>query len=94
MAVYLVTWDLNKEKSGYANARTQLLSRLDKYESIKDSSLDSVRFVSTSWNVQQVVNDLLQYIDKNDSLFITKLEVDNYTGWLNKNTWDWIRVRL
>lgn len=94
MSIYLVTWDLNKEKSNYSVARTQLLSRLDKYENTKDSSLDSVRFINTSWNVQQVTDDLLQYIDKNDSLFITELKANNYKGWLSQSVWDWINARL
>lgn len=54
--VYLVTWDLNKEKSNYASARTAFLAHLNRYGNIKDSGLDSVRFVSTNWSANQVSN--------------------------------------
>ena len=32
MAVYLVTWDLNKEKPNYAEARKQFIAHLERYE--------------------------------------------------------------
>jgi hypothetical protein len=54
MAVYLVTWDLNKEKPNYAEARKQFIAHLERYEKTKDAGLDSVRFVSTSWTAEQV----------------------------------------
>ena len=48
MAVYLVTWDLNKEKPNYAEARKQFIAHVERYENKKDAGLDSVRFVSTN----------------------------------------------
>lgn len=54
MSVYLVTWDLNKEKPNYAAARQKFLGRLDQYENTKDPDLDSVRFVSTTWTASQI----------------------------------------
>jgi hypothetical protein len=94
MAVYLVTWDLNNEKPNYAEARKQFIAHLERYENTKDSGLDSVRFISTSWTAEQVSNDLHIKMDNNDSLFVTKLVSGSYSGWLNKDVWPWIRARL
>lgn len=93
MAVYLVTWDLNKEKPNYSKARADLLSRLEEYENIKDAGLDSVRFLSTTWSASQVSDDLRGKIDTNDRIIVVSMSGD-HQGWLSKEVWDWINVRL
>jgi len=94
MAVYLVTWDLNKEKPNYAEARRQFIAHLERYENTKDSGLDSVRFVSTTLTADQVSTDLRTKLDKNDRIFVTKLVSGNHQGWLSQSVWDWINARL
>jgi hypothetical protein len=94
MPVYLVTWDLNKEKPNYAEARRQFLAHLDRYENTKDPGLDSVRFVSTNWSADQVENDLQTKLDKNDRIIVSKLVSGDHQGWLSKDVWDWIKARL
>lgn len=94
MSVYLVTWDLNKEKPNYSVARTRFLSKLEAYENKSDSGLDSVRFISTNHNADQISDDLRQALDDNDRLFITKLISGNHQGWLKKDVWEWINSRL
>lgn len=94
MAIYLVTWDLNREKLNYAAARARLVGRLDGYDSVKDSGLDSVRWVSTNWTADQVSSDLRGYMDGNDKLIVTKLNRGEHQGWLAKTVWDWINARL
>jgi len=94
MSVYLVTWDLNKEKSNYNQARANLISRLGDYENKKDPGLDSVYFVSTNWSADEVSDDLRKKLDDNDRLIVTKLVSGNHQGWLSKETWDWINARL
>lgn len=93
MPVYLVTWDLNKEKPNYAKARDAFIALLDKFESKKDTGLDSVRFVSTSWDASQVHDYLRKAQDDNDTLFVTRVHKGSAerNGWLNKATWSWIR---
>lgn len=88
--VYLVTWDLNKEKPNYPTARDKFLERLDKYENTKDAGLDSVRFISTSWTAEQISEDLRQNLDNNDRIIIVSLKDGSHQGWLNQATWDWI----
>lgn len=94
MSIYLVTWDLNKEKPNYATARTQFLAKIDEYENTKDSSLDSVRFINTRWSASQISSDLRESLDGNDSLFISKLVSGDHSGWLSQKVWDWINARL
>jgi len=94
MAVYLVTWDLNKEKDNYARAREEFLSHLERYENTKDSGLDSVRFISTSWTANQISDDLRTKLDDNDRIIVTKMVNGAHQGWLSKSVWDWINARL
>lgn len=94
MAVYLVTWDLNKEKPNYSAARTEFIKHLERYENKKDPGLDSVRFVSTNWTADQVSADLRTKLDDNDKIIVTKLISGNYQGWLSQAVWEWIAARL
>ena len=94
MAVYLVTWDLNKEKPNYAEARRQFIAHLERYENTRDSGLDSVRFVSTSLSAAQLNEDLRTKLDDNDRMIVTKLVSGDYSGWLSKDVWSWINARL
>jgi hypothetical protein len=97
MSVYLVTWDLNREKPNYASARAAFVANLERYEHTKDPGLDSVRFVSTTWDASQIQVDLRKFMDANDKLFVVRLNRDTGTGhegWLNQTVWDWIKTRL
>lgn len=53
MSVYVVTWNLNKERN-YGNARDEFIKHVDKFESIRDSELETVRFISTASSATQV----------------------------------------
>lgn len=94
MAVYLVTWDLNKEKTGYTQARNRLIMRLNEYEHTKDPGLDSVWFISTNWDADQIDQNLREQMDKDDRLIVTKLEAGKHQGWLNEKVWNWINARI
>lgn len=94
MSVYLITWDLNKERSNYNQARQEFISNLEDFENIKDSGLDSVRFISTDWDINKISDDLRSKMDKNDNLFIVEIKRGNHQGWMSENTWNWINERL
>lgn len=94
MAVYVVTWDLNKEKPNYSQARTAFVKHLETMENMKDPGLDSVRFVSTTSTATQIDAYLRQKLDTNDRLFVSKLHKGEHQGWLGKNVWAWINTRL
>jgi hypothetical protein len=94
MPVYAVTWDLNREKPNYAQARENLITHLGRYQHIKDRGLDSVWFISTDWSADQVDADVRTKMDNNDRLLVTKLAKGQHQGWLGKDIWEWINARL
>lgn len=94
MAVYVVTWNLNQERSNYAQARQAFIQHLERYQNHKDTGLETVRWISTSSTATQIDADLRQKLDNNDRLFVSKLNRSEHQGWLNQATWDWINARL
>ena len=94
MSVYVVTWNLNKERDNYATARAELIKRLESYEHTRDSGLESVWFISTTTAPSQIDALLRQKFDSNDRLFVSKLNRGDHQGWLSKTVWDWINARL
>jgi hypothetical protein len=94
MPVYLVTWDLNREKPNYSEMRQRLIAQLTRYEHIKDPDLDSVWFIITTWSPVQVRDDLRQVMHDRDRIIVTQLVRGQHDGWLAKNIWDWINARL
>lgn len=94
MAVYVVTWNLNKEGAAYQQARAAFLKQLGAYDNTHDSQLETVRWISTTDSAQQVSDYLLQKLDKNDRLFVSRLASGTHQGWLEQTTWDWINARL
>lgn len=94
MAVYVVTWDLNKEKPNYAQARGAFMKLIGEFENLKDTGLDSVCFLSTGFDQNQIVDHLGQGLDDNDRLFVSRLRVGEYQGWLNEGDWAWIHARV
>jgi hypothetical protein len=94
MAVYLVTWDLNRQKANYADARKKLIDHLSRYPYIKDPGLDSVWFISTTASADAVSADVRTSMDDSDKLVVTQLISGHHQGWLAKSVWDWINARL
>ncbi|QQG38298.1 MAG: hypothetical protein HYS26_01985 [Candidatus Kaiserbacteria bacterium] len=90
MAVYFVTWDLNKEKTGYIAARDRLLKKIDQFPNTKDPGLDSVRFISSSQSSEQLAKFIKEAMDSNDSLMVMKMSGGDYYGYLQASTWEWI----
>jgi len=93
MAVYLVTWDLNREKPNYTRARDEFVAALEKFSYIKDTGLDSVRFIDTDWNPTQIREYLYKWMDENDRLVVTRMRSGEKDGWLSRLVWDWINAR-
>lgn len=94
MAVYVVTWNLNKERANYDTARREFITHLEKMENTKDSGLESVRFVSTTSSAQGVSDYLRQKMDDNDRLFVSRVFRGENAGWLDKTVWAWINARI
>ena len=94
MSVFVVTWNLNKERSGYDQARRDFIAHLERYDNAKDGGLESVRWVSTASTASDVSAYLRQKLDKNDRLLVSRLNRSENSGWLSQATWDWINARL
>lgn len=94
MAVYMVTWNLNQERQNYATARTVFIAQVEAYEHVKDSGLETVRFISTTNTPTQISDYLRLKLDNNDRLFVTKLNKGAHAGWLAQDVWTWINARL
>ena len=93
MAVYVVTWNLNKEKSNYSQARSAFIQHLEQLDNIGDSGLESVRWVSTTSTAAALSDYLRQKLDQNDRLFVSKVNAGERSGWLVQAVWKWIEAR-
>ena len=87
MAVYLIGYDLNKQDKDYEGL----------YEAIKSYGtwwhhLDSTWMIDTKHDVDSIFKKLKPHIDDNDYLLIIQVK-DNYSGWLPKKAWEWLRER-
>lgn len=94
MAVYLVTWNINKARNNYDQARRDFISNLENLDNIADSGLESVRWISTTSTTYQLEEYLRKKLDDNDRLFVCLLRLGDHQGWLHQSTWDWINARL
>lgn len=94
MSVFLVTWNLNNERSNYDEARRQLIAHLNRYPNVHDSRLETVWFLEASSTGAALADDIRTKLDKNDRLFVTQLHKGYHGGWIGQNIWDWINARL
>jgi hypothetical protein len=94
MSVFLVTWDLNKQKSNYNQARQNLVDHLARYPHTKDPGLDSVWFIQSAAAADAISADIRTRMDDNDKLIVSKLVSGQHQGWLSQDVWDWINGRL
>lgn len=94
MAIFFVTWDLNKQRQNYNQARQNLINHLARYDHVKDPGLDSVSFISSKSSPDAISADIRTRMDDNDKLMVTKLVQGQHQGWLQKDIWNWINVRL
>lgn len=94
MNVHLVVWVMNEEKPDYDASYAAFVAHLDRYESVGDPELDSIRFVSTPLTAGQVTADLRSKLDDADKLVVAQVTEGSYCGWLSKNVWEWTEPRV
>jgi hypothetical protein len=94
MGIFLVTWDLNKQRTNYDAARQALIAHLERYNHIKDQGLDSVWFLDSSSNADAVCADIRTRLNDNDRVMVTQITFGQHQGWLDQAVWDWINARL
>ncbi|WP_152047420.1 hypothetical protein [Aureimonas psammosilenae] len=92
MAVYIVTWNMHKERPNYLGARDAFLRLLGRYDNIADGGLETVRWISTTQTVDQVSAVLQQRLDGNDRLYVAVLSAGHHYGWLNHSVWEWLKT--
>ena len=75
------------------------------YDAIKDTAgegnwqhpMESLWVVAISdfsnKNTKSLYNALRQYIDDNDSLFISRIDNLDHQGWMPKNFWEWFKEK-
>lgn len=68
MAVYIATYDLNSPGQDYSS----LIGRIQQYTHCK--ALKSAFFIDSSSSASAIRDDLMRYIDKNDTLFVMELQ--------------------
>ncbi|TON65800.1 hypothetical protein CGH51_23250, partial [Vibrio parahaemolyticus] len=56
--------------------------------------MESTWLVSTSLSASQVLDRFTSYLDNNDKMFISKVNTNEYQGWLDEDTWKWIREHV
>lgn len=44
-------------------------------------------------SAETIYHALRQYIDDNDSLFITRIDYTEHQGWMPKNFWNWFNEK-
>lgn len=84
MKHYCITYDLNKSDKNYEG----LYSAIKTFNNIH--VMDSVWFVKTNLNANEIYDKLKSEIDNNDNLFICDITFD-YSGWLSKSIWNWLK---
>lgn len=93
MAVYVVTWNLNREVN-YTAKRTAFLNHLNRHENVADPNLETVRWISTNLSAGALCADLKLKIDANDAIFVAQLANGSYSGFMRPATSAWIAQRL
>jgi hypothetical protein len=100
MAVYIVTWNLNKEGAAYSRARANLIAAIDALENTYSPSLESVRFISTTKTANELYTHLCEKgkLDGNDMIVAVRMHGkgnNSYNdGNLGQGLWDWINARI
>lgn len=88
MAVYVVSYDLNKAGQNYK----------DLYAELEDSpgwcrEVDSTWLISTSETAEQLWARLKPHFDANDRCMIVTA-TRPYSGWMRDSAWEWMKNHL
>lgn len=86
----MVGYDLNKPGQNYQKV----------HEAIKVLGSDWWHYLGSTWLVvttltpSQAWDRIASAFDKSDNCLILDVSGDDYSGWLSKEAWDWIRHNL
>lgn len=94
MNVHLVVWVMVEDKPDYDESWAAFVAHLDRYESVGDPDLESIRFVSTKLTAGQVSADLHAKLGPGDKLIVAQVMEGSYCGWLSPDVWEWTEARV
>ena len=84
MTTYCVSYDLNKSDKNYDG----LISAIQQYNCTK--ALCSTWFIKSNSSAQTIYDNLKEFIDSNDHLFVIEVNTSNEQGWMPKAVWNWL----
>lgn len=87
MAVYSLSYDLNKEGANYIKAKEKLEKRLEAYTRIRP--MRSFWLLSSSGDPSSIGTYIKDCFDTNDTYLIERVTPDSY-GRLSQASWDFI----
>ncbi len=85
-SLYIISYDLNNPGQDYTN----LFKRIESLGNALHIQ-KSVWLLKSNLKAMDISTLLHNDMDKNDTLFVSELDVTNYNGWMNKNYWKWIK---
>lgn len=85
MAIYSISYDLNKNGQNYDGLINEIKKSPDWCK-----PTESYWFISTRESANQVYERLSKYIDRNDYLIVIKVG-GQYQGWLPNAIWGWLK---
>lgn len=88
MAVFNVSYDLNRAGQNYPGLITELESSPGYCHYLKSTWL-----IYTHEDAEALSERLLTHIDQNDSLLVIRVTAE-YQGWLPEDAWNWIREHV
>lgn len=89
--VIMISYDLNNHEK--PSAYQDVADMIKRYAKDQRKPLRSQWFVYTDDSVETWNSRMETVTDKNDSWFIVQIKPP-YNGWLPKDFWDWLRVRI
>ena len=89
MAVYIVSYDLNKAGQDYSKLYETLKSFTSWCHPVDSTWLLYVPSNSANTNAQSIYNRIRPCIDSNDLILVMRVTSD-YFGWLKKDSIDWL----
>ena len=94
MATFIISYDINKEGTGYAAANKRLTDRIKEAFPTYWHHLDSTWIVVTDLTAAQIRDDLMRYIDPNDEVLVVKSGgVGAWVG-IKQSGSDWLKRHL
>ncbi|MBM6882982.1 hypothetical protein H6A30_03890 [Bacteroides caecigallinarum] len=86
--LYIITYDINTTVKDYSSLYERIKKLGDSYQ----HPLESVWFLSSSYNATFICNMLKQEMTDKDHVFVGELKADSdVQGWLPKSFWDWFK---